>query len=295
MSDEVNTTEEQIEIAAAKVENTPQSDELIAEELSNTSASDVAAGEAPAEEANTPNDLPVMIHEDSRPVEAPEAPLESTPEPSENQGYYGVPGETGNADLVGHNGSLADYNVAHEVVLDQNATANQADVIAGFQLPTQEVPVPNSFEKYIQEVTITGTSAEQSIITVVDMYLSKMRPRMPTGIQEGAAAQVMLWRSLLNTIQRNPAEFKSLWSMWLMYFNHYSDGVFGTRYVFRFMEFVQLPKNQVVAFQRILNLLIRTANPVNRAAVMRHVDLEATMSVYFTEADRQRVIGFYKG
>lgn len=292
MSNEAISTEEQIDTAADNVADSPQSAEIIADEL-HVSIAAVEAGEVPAQEAATLTPEPIVFHED---VPTQQESLETAPEtisaPIEESS--GVPGQTGDADVVGHDGPLAGYEVAHDVLLNVDATMQPVEVIAGFQLPEQEIPKPNSFENYIREITIKGTPAEQSIVSTVDMYMSKMRPRMPTSINDGSAAQVMLWRALLNTIQRNPAEFKSMWSLWLMYFNHYNTSIFGLAYAFRFMEFVQLPKNQIVAFQRILNLLMRTADPINRTAVMRHISLEATMSVYFSEADRQRVIGFYK-
>jgi hypothetical protein len=292
MSNETISTEEQTEPGADNVINSPQAAEIVADEL-HVSVEAVEAGEAPAQEASTILPEPAIIHEDT-PMQ--EEALEVIPEPIQApvEESNGVPGPTGDADLVGHDGPLAGYVVAHDTLLNVDSTMQPAEVIAAFQLPEQSVPKPNSFDEYIHDITIKGTPAEQSVVSVVDMYMSKMRPRMPTNIAEGCAAQVMLWRALLNTIQRNPGEFRSMWSLWLMYFNHYNTSIFGLAYAFRFMEFVQLPKNQIVAFQRILNLLMRTADPINRAAIMRHISLEATMSVYFTEADRQRVIGFYK-
>jgi hypothetical protein len=293
---QINTVSETPSEVALVDAPTETAEELLSTELPGTTPEEIAAGEAPAQEANTVEVLPVETLEVEAPVSTfvaptPEAQASETEQPQTplEPGKSGLDGEEGNS------GPLAGYVVAHDETLTPETTANQTIVQQPFELPVQQHPVAYTFEDQIADISKSSNVYQQAIITAVDMYISVMRPRMPTTIKDGTRGQLDLWQAIYSTIHRNNTDFNGCWSLWLSYFNHYKDSVFGVRYAFRFFEFMQLPRDQRIAFQRILNLMILTANLATRAQNLKHVDLEATLSVYFNEEDRMKLLNYYLG
>ena len=257
--------------------------EEMAEALPNTSPEEVAAGEAPADEITTLIPEPEEIHEDSP------APADNVIEPTQE---IEQPVEL----VHSENGPIADQNLAHLEDTNVESTANPSQVIEEVKTPenTPEPTVPvNYFQEYISEIMKGNNLPAKTVVSVVERYYSAMKPMLPISIQEGSQAQISLWQAIYTTINTSGNDFNVAWNVWLNMFNYYSDSIFSIPKAFRFFEFMRMPRDQIIAFQRILNLLILTANPTTRAVNLKRIDLEATLSVYFSEKNRMTIMMFY--
>ena len=264
-------------------ENDGLTNEEAAESLTNTSEAEVAAGEAPANEITTLTPEPVEVHEETAPTP------EQIPEPTQE---IAEPVET----VHSENGPEADQNLAHLEDTNVESTSNPDQVIEAPQTP-ENTPEPtqpvDEFQEYIKSIMASNNSQLMTIVATVERYYGSMKPRMPVTIEMGSQAQLSLWQAIYNTINNSGNNFNQAWTLWLNLFNHYSDTVFSIQYAFRFFEYIRMPRDQIIAFQRILNLLIFTANATTRTTNLKRIDLERTLSVYFSEANRMTILNFY--
>ena len=276
-------------------------DEQIAEDLGTTKTA-VEAGEAPANEITTLTNEPVETVETTPPEPEPvqevqeENPaVEAEEHPVENEESIAPDVEI----VHSENEPESDQNVAELAATNPESTSNDnvVEIPTATPATTPEPTVPvDNWQQYVQSISMSGNTNLMTILSTVDMYYSIMKPRMPITIAMGTDAQANLWRAILNTIRNNNTNFSEAWNLWLNIFNHYNDSIFSITYAFRFFEYIKIPRDQIIAFQRILNLLILTANATNRKSVVtKQIDLERTMSVYFTEADRMKIMNFYLG
>ncbi len=158
---------------------------------------------------------------------------------------------------------------------------------------TQEKQTVSAFEAKIADLKKTGTEAQKAVIATIERYMENMSVIRPTTPTEGAMYQGQLAWLLNNVTHRYGADFKPAWSLILEYFNEYKDGVFGERHVYRFFEQSNMGAQQIEAFQRLVNLIILTANPKTRKESLKQVDIERTLAVGFDETARQNLLAFY--
>lgn len=259
----------------------------------------VEEAEAPAQEATAPAE-PEEVHETSQPTEAQaEESVEGTSPAVEDEPVTQSDATTEESKAVeathSEDGPVADQNVEHVVDTNPESTDNNNVVEEAPSTPAS-VPEPvqpvDPYEEYIKAIMAGSDINQQVIVNTVNRYYTTLKPRTPVSIKDGAAAQIDLWRAIYNTIN-NSTNFKSDWTVWLNMFNHYKDSIFSIQYAFRFFEFMMLPMDQTSAFQRILNLLILTSSPTNRKEPLKGIDLERTLSVYFTDRNKNTVMNFY--
>jgi len=166
------------------------------------------------------------------------------------------------------------------------------------QAPVQVAGVKKAgmdFEQRIADLKTNGTPNQKTVIAEIETYLDRMRPGRPLSGDVGASYQFSFWMTLSKIVHRMPHdEFKNLWSLVLSYFHQYRDGAFSDRYIYRFAEFWSQPEKQLNAYQRLVNLIKVTADPLTRERGLRQVSMERTLSEGFDEAARQRIIGFYQ-
>ena len=155
--------------------------------------------------------------------------------------------------------------------------------------------VENSFADRINQIRETGSASVKALIHSFDTYFDILAPGKTVDGDRGARAQYAFWRALYVVIHNAPqSEFKQLWNIVLAYFNNHAEGIFHSRYVFRFSEHWSASEVELTAFQRLLNLIHLTADSQTRAVGLKQVDLDRTLGVFFTDEDRQRLISFYK-
>lgn len=127
-----------------------------------------------------------------------------------------------------------------------------------------------------------------------DQYIVDMAPKKPVDAEQAARHQVILFRTLTNTINNTTDDFQTLWSYYLSKFEEHATGVFDELRVLRAMDVINLGPNEIRTYQRLINLLKLTATPATRKAALKQVDIGLTLKFGFTDAGRQRVINFYE-
>ena len=152
-------------------------------------------------------------------------------------------------------------------------------------------PVVSEEPEWFASLSVLGKTLKQQF----DQYVKDMRPRMPLAGNAAARNQVILYRTLITTVNQGGADFQQLWSYFLSKFHELGGvgGVFHEHYLFREFEQLQLSDNEVKAFSRLLNLLKVTADPKGRQAVLRQVDLANTTKYAVAENGRQNIMKFY--
>jgi hypothetical protein len=95
-------------------------------------------------------------------------------------------------------------------------------------------------------------------------------------------------------MERDQKEFNSCYSIILDFFKAYEKGAFGDRYVYRGAEFLTMQKDEIEAFQQMVNLIKITCESKSRKHALQQVNLERTLAKYFTEPARQKVVAYYQ-
>lgn len=148
-------------------------------------------------------------------------------------------------------------------------------------------------------VMAAATLSDQAQVNVqahmqrLEEYVKVMAPGRPTSTVEGAAAQRTLWHALKLMLTRDGNEFVHHYSETLRVIHENRNGCFHARYVFRFLDSVNLTPSDRNNFERLLNLMIRTCDPATRQLAMRQVDLRTSLSGLSDERQRQKVVAYY--
>lgn len=152
------------------------------------------------------------------------------------------------------------------------------------------------FEQRVEEIKRTGTISQQNMISVLDNYVANMAPNRPISLETGAEYQYKLWKLIENTITSAPRnEFKQMWGILLMYFNKYRDTVFDVRYVFRFATHWNDSDIYLNAFQRLVDLIRMTCDPVSAQKNSVKLNLKARFLEGLSEEAIQRISSYYIG
>lgn len=123
-------------------------------------------------------------------------------------------------------------------------------------------------------------------------YVEKMAPKRPISTVEGAGMQRMLWQSIKQMLQRDGNEFIHHYSETLRIINENRNGCFHPRYLFRFLQEVNMPANDRSNFERVLNLMLRTCDPATRSITMRQVDMRSSLAG-LDDRQREKVAAYY--
>lgn len=159
--------------------------------------------------------------------------------------------------------------------------------------PQEELPV-SANEDIPQLPEGQFSSQAQLVLSTVVEYVTTMHPKRPLEPAKMLRQQTGLYRALTTAINRLEAEeFTVVWGWLLQQFSLYRKGVFAERYVFRGFEDMPLPEVDRKAFQRLLNLIVLTADPKSRPVALRQVDMGKTLELGVTEPGRQRLHAFY--
>lgn len=150
----------------------------------------------------------------------------------------------------------------------------------------------SSFDAAVGIIKATGTVLEVATLESLESYVRNMAPGVGILPEQGANQQTVLWKLISNICERNPEEFETLFSLVLLFLEEYQDGVFNERYIHRFAEALSISSDQINAFQRIITLMKMVANPKTRRLALKQINLEAALSVGFSEEARQRILYF---
>lgn len=126
-------------------------------------------------------------------------------------------------------------------------------------------------------------------------YLDIMKPGRSHVRGEGPAAQAKLYRTIKTVLRMDGSRFIRAFGELLKVVNENRKGAFDERYLFRYFDSLVLTSPERRNFERILNLLITTADPKTRTKAIEQVDIDATMEGFRDAEMHQRVIEFYRG
>lgn len=205
----------------------------------------------------------------------------------------------------------------YEFEVSSDINAVKATVIAQFETETsvEEEPVvepeptpepvmppepePSAEpEETVEEAVVqeeTRTPREIMVQDGLDAYINGMKPGRSHQPNEGVTLQTQFYRLIQNIMRMDGQDFVKFWGELLAAVNENIDGVFSERYVYRYVNMMTIPPNDRKNFERIINLLITTANPATRKAAYKQVDLEATLVGFGSAEIHQRVAAFYEG
>lgn len=161
---------------------------------------------------------------------------------------------------------------------------------------TVEPEAISDFLSKVEEMKVSGTSAQKILIASIEKYLNDMAPGKQVEVNAGARSQYSLWKAISYVVETAPAEeFKKLWSILLAFFEEYKDKAFHDRYVFRFSEYWLWPLTELNGLHRIINIIKLTSNAKERAKGLKQVDLDRSLAEGFSDEARQKLISFYRG
>ena len=140
-----------------------------------------------------------------------------------------------------------------------------------------------------KEATAFGTMVIDQIL----QYIDGMAPKKQQDEASISRWQVSLYRALCSAANKCEDDFYLVWGAILAAFHQHKDGVFHETAVFRGMQHIVLPPNDIKGFQRLLNLIKITANPVGRQAATKQVDFQRTLEFGLTEQGRMKLLNFY--
>lgn len=145
------------------------------------------------------------------------------------------------------------------------------------------------FEKAKAEATTVG----RMFLEQIEVYMTEMAPKKPQDIKSISRWQVMLYRTLTSIINKCDSDFFLVWRAVLAAFHAQKDAVFHETAVFRGMQHIVLPPDDVKGFQRLLNLIKATAEPAARTAAIKQIDFGRSLEFGVTEAGRSKLLNFY--
>jgi hypothetical protein len=150
---------------------------------------------------------------------------------------------------------------------------------------------------------VTGVAAPEvkeslqvaAIRYALEDYIKKMSPGVPIQVKDGAVQQVRLYNTLMTVVNRMAdSDFNQAMTLILDMFNEHAEGVFHPRYVFRFMEHIELTSPRISAFQRLLNMFHLMAPVGSRRQAVDQCNWSETLSGEITDAGRNRVLSYFK-
>lgn len=159
---------------------------------------------------------------------------------------------------------------------------------------TVQEPTTTDFEATINRIRANPTSYQRALLDTLDTYIDRMKPNRPVTAEEGYKYQNSLYRAIMNTLNADISldDFRVLWSVLLLYFKEYNAGVFHERYVCRFNEAWRGNPDELLAYNRLLNLLMNTAKAKSIKEVTKVVSLQKTTDG-FPEKAKQKLLALY--
>jgi hypothetical protein len=148
----------------------------------------------------------------------------------------------------------------------------------------------------LMNATVNNIDPAQSrlhtLMSFLESYDHAMRPGAMITSTDGAGWQRRLYQTLMRTLKADSNEFIQQYQAILQYVHTHPDGAFRNPLPFRFPEHVALSPEELLNFQRLLQLILLTANPMTRLNNLRQTHLPATLSK-FQGAIADKITAFY--
>ena len=151
----------------------------------------------------------------------------------------------------------------------------------------------SEFDAMIAGLKITGSVAQQQVISILEAYVDNMKPSMPQNPSTIAVNQTKLWNLISNAIEVNDGSFKARWNLILAYYKQYANAALGAMYVNRLSANMNLSPAKLITFQNINHLAMVTADPAARDSGVKQTDFKRMM-VGLNSTATSNIIGFYR-
>lgn len=242
---------------------------------------------------------------------------EGAQEPTTGEGAASIPGDAGTAEFAAgtssttaqpgeQTGPLGDAvtkiedGAAALTGTSGTVTSAAAPVAAPAPAPAAAAPVAKAaaptgaFSAEAQAlISSFTTSAAKNGFAELAEYLKAMAPGRQMDPLKGAQHQVSLYRTLQLLLNQSGDEFPKVFGTLLKVFDEHSLGALGGQRVFRFTDNIALSRDDRFGFERLLNLLVHTANPQGRAAAVKTIDFPRTLQFGVTEDTRRKILGYF--
>jgi len=175
-------------------------------------------------------------------------------------------------------------------------TATPAEVMAvkeQKQVMSSGISISKELSSLIERIAATKNVPAINAINDIKQYIVDMNPGRTMTTVDGSRNQVILFRAIRSIIEFTGSDFQIAFATLLRFFDEYKNGVFGERYVFRFMESVSLSPEERRAYERIVTLLKITSSAQGRKEALRQVNFQKILQYSFTEEGKQKVLGFF--
>ena len=149
------------------------------------------------------------------------------------------------------------------------------------------VPAVPETEGWMSNLSKAGAS----VIADFKSYIEAMQPGKPQA--SGPFNQVHLYRAMQNAINNLDDDFDLVWEKILELVHEHRNGVFGIRHAFRFVPDMPLNPDDLQGFQRLMHLMIATADPQGRGLALKQINIVATLQFGVTEQGRNKLHAFY--
>jgi hypothetical protein len=140
---------------------------------------------------------------------------------------------------------------------------------------------------------VGGPTALVQLQHVID-YVKAMSPGKILDKREGARQQANLWRAVHAIVENNTDHFRITLTTLLMVVHDHHEGAFDYRYVFRFMEDIQLSPIEQRAFRAVMTLLLLAMPASKRAENIKPLGFERFLKEGFTDNARSRMMDYFQ-
>jgi hypothetical protein len=138
-----------------------------------------------------------------------------------------------------------------------------------------------------------SSSTAKIVIDNLDQYVKAMAPGVAHHNNEGASQQTRLFRTIQTILRQDGSDFHALFNTLLNTVNEHRQGVFHERYAFRYFDQLNLTNRERRNFERMLSLMLDTADPKLRTKAAQRVDIGEVMEGFGDNEAQQRVVSFY--
>lgn len=131
------------------------------------------------------------------------------------------------------------------------------------------------------QAKVTATTVQKSAVeiqleamqSVFERYVKEMPINAAVNADVGANNQLRLWKVIQNVLATEGKDFHTVYDALLKFIALHRNTCFHDRYAFRFQDkLVTLSKAHRMTFERVLNMMLLTAEPTTRAQILSRYD-----------------------
>lgn len=191
-----------------------------------------------------------------------------------------------------------------KVELPEETVDAGVSVAEDYEAPTVQTPeTPVSASPAVKEIEQPAPApkveapADQTaahLLVELDSYADTVRPGAVVSDQEGAAQQTRLYRLFDRVINRVPEEkFDVAMGALLDWVTAHRDGVMSDGYRNRWAASLAMTAEEIQFFHRIGSFLYLYTDKKVRNTILKEMSIDYYVEVGFTDAGRQRFLGYF--